>query len=205
MPTIPVPDTVAVHIRGSADGQFTENILFYEQSGGYTSSVLEALAEAIAPIIISDWVPLLSGDWVGREVYVKDLASGSSLQWTDGSIFGYTGSATGGALPNNATIAVARKTGLAGRSYMGRIFWQSLATSQQAAVNTLLATVGSDIIDAVVAVDNAAVALGWQPVVVSLYTGGVARAAGVTTPITAWLLTNLTLDSRRRRLPGRGM
>lgn len=205
MPTVPVPNTAAVHVRGSTDGQFTENILFYEFGATITDGDLTALVNAIAAVVLSEWVPLLSSEWVGREVYARDLTSGSGLEATDNSIFGEVGAALGGGLPNNATIAIARKSGLAGRSFRGRIFWQALSTAQQATANTLNSAVGLDIIDAINAADAAALILDWTPVIVSLFSGGSPRVSGVTTPITSWGLTNLVLDSRQRRLPGRGM
>jgi len=205
MASVPVANTAAVHVRGSVDGQFTENLLFYKFIDVITDGDLTSLVNAVAAVVLSDWVPLLSGEWVGREVYARDLTSGSGLEATDTSIFGEVGTASGGGLPNNATIALARKTGLAGRSNRGRVFWQALATSQQATANTLNSTVGLNIIDALEAADAAAIILDWTPVVVSLFTGGAPRVAGVATPITSWSLTNLVLDSRQRRLPGRGM
>ena len=205
MPAIPTPNTAEVHVRGATDGQFTENTFFYEFGGTITDGDLTALVQAIAPLIISEWLPLLSAAWVGREVYARDLTSGSGLEATDTSIFGETGTATGPAYPNNSTIAVARKSGLAGRSFRGRIFWQAIAASQVGTANLLNSAVGLDIIDAINAVDAAALILDWTPVIVSYFTGGTPRAAGVTTPITSWSLTNLVLDGQRRRLPGRGM
>lgn len=205
MASVPVANTAAVHVRGATDGQFTENILFYEFGSAITDGDLTALVQAVAAVVLSDWVPLLSGEWVGREVYGRDLTSGSGIEATDTSIFGVAGTASGGGLPNNATIALARKSGLAGRSFRGRVFWQALATSQQSTANTLNSAVGLDIIDALNAADAAAVLLDWTPVIVSLFSGGSPRVAGVTTPITSWSLTNLVLDSRQRRLPGRGM
>jgi len=205
MASIPVANTAEVHIRGSHDGQFTENTFFYELGEAITDAALTALVNAISDVILSDWIPLLSGNWVGREVYARDLTSGSGLEATDTSIFGENGGVSSPDLPNNATIAIARKSGLAGRSFRGRIFWQALSAAQVTTANNLSSAVGLDIIDAINAVDAAAVLLDWTPVIVSFFTGGAPRVAGVTTPITSWSLTNLVLDGQRRRLPGRGM
>jgi hypothetical protein len=205
MASVPVDKVAEVHVRGSVGGQFTENTLYYEFASAITQALLDALVEAVTDVVISEWLPLLSGDWVGREVFARDLTSGSGLQSTFTDLFGEVGTASGGGLPGNVTLAIARKTALAGRSFAGRIFWQALATSQQSAVNTISSVAAAAIRDAVLAVDAAAVGLDWQPVVVSLFSGGAPRVAGVTTPITAWALTNLVIDSRRRRLPGRGI
>jgi hypothetical protein len=45
---------------------------------------------------------------------------------------------------------------------------------------------------------------GWRWVVLSRYTAGAPRAAGVAFAVTRALFTDLTVDSQRRRLPGRG-
>ena len=205
MPSVPVPNTAEVHIRGAHDGQFVENTFYYEFGSTITDGDLTQLAIDIAAVVISDWLPLLSSNWVGREVYARDLTSGSGLEATDTSIFGEVGTSTGPDLPNNATIAIARKSGLAGRSFRGRVFWQALTASMVTTANNLNSAVGLDIIDAINAVDAAAILLDWTPVIVSLFTGGAPRVSGVTTPITSWSLTNLVLDGQRRRLPGRGL
>jgi len=205
MPSIPTANTAALHVRGSVDGQFTENILYYEFASAIASGDLASLAIATAALVISEWLPLLSTEWMGREVYVEDLTSGSGLQYTDTSILGEVGTSAGQAYPNNSSLAIARKTGLAGRSFMGRIFWQTIDASLLSSVNTVSSAKAADIIDAIQAIDAAAVLLDWTPVVVSLFSLGAPRVAGVTTPITTWTVTNLVLDSRQRRLPGRGM
>jgi hypothetical protein len=178
--------------------------LFYEFASAITQALLDALVHAIATYVAANWFGQLPPDYVGTEVYAKDLTAGSGLQSSDGAIFGIAGTASGTPLPNNDTIAVARKSGLAGRSFNGRIYWPGLTDAQRTGVNALSTGTANAIRTLLINTDLAAVALEWTPVIVSLFADHAHRAAGVTTPITQWIFADLTLDSRRRRLPGRG-
>jgi len=205
MATPATPNTAAVHVRGTLDGQQTENTFFYELAAGITQVLLDELVGAIVTEVISEWLPQLPTTWIGREVFAEDLTASSGLQSYATDIFGEPGSLGGTPLPNHVTIALARKSALQGRSFRGRVYWQGLSTASLAAsINTISTTFATAVLNAIAAIDNAAIALDWQPVIVSYYSLGTTRATGLTTPIVLWQTTDLTIDSRRRRLPGRG-
>jgi len=104
--------------------------------------------------------------------------------------------------PNNCTFAVQWRTALSGRSYRGRTFHIGLTTTKYSA-NLLTVPNQSTFVAAygalITAVDNA----GYTLVVVSRYHNGTQRPSGVFTAITSCYVDR-TLDSQRRRLPGRG-
>jgi len=205
MPTVPTPNTACVHVRGTNDGQQTENTFFYELAGAVTQAALDALVVAISNAVVSEWIPLMPPGWSGRQIYAEDLTSGSGLQAFDNTIFGMPGEFDSDTLPNNDTLSIARKSALAGRSFRGRIYWQAMSSGYLVSQNRVASSAAISILNAIAALDEAAVLLDWTPVIVSLFSLGAPRAAGVTTPITAWQVVDTILDSRRRRLPGRGV
>lgn len=203
MPFQPVPNVVQVNVRGTFQGSQTENTFYYQYVGTMTQERLDDLTDAIDSAVRDNWLPLLSSGWTGREIYARDLSSEVGVQSTDITIGGLTGAVTGDTLPNYATIAIARRSGLTGRSARGRIFWQGLAESQTLN-NSIVSTVAANIIDAIQEVDLAALALEFVPVIVSRYTAGTLRLEPLVLELAQWLITDLLLDTRRSRKPGNG-
>lgn len=107
------------------------------------------------------------------------------------------------ALPNSVTVAVRWNTNFRGRSYKGRTFHLGLTetqvtgnllgTSQQ----TILTTAYGELM--AIPTDVGPAIMG----VASYYYHGVQRTTGVITPVTS-VFIDRTIDSQRRRLPGRG-
>lgn len=197
-----VPDTASVELRMSQNGKNIE-MTFYQTNGGVIDEdALSALASTYA-----DWYAefasiQMSSAVVGREVYARSLETEIAPQFTDLSILGVAGAGSGTPLPNNNAIAIKRVSGLTGRSSRGRVFYPGLASTNlqanenfvtQEHVNAILTNMGE--------LQNAVVALGWTPVILSRYNNGSKRATGVTFPIFGWSVSDLRVDSRRSRLP----
>jgi len=197
----PVPDTVGVEIRGTLLGQQVENTLYYKYVSPPDEAELADLAEVVADTFIAEWLPLLPAGWIGREVYVRDLSAPITVQATDISILGLAGGQGGETAPSYVTIAVARRSGLTGRSARGRIFWMGLSEVQ---LQGNLVFAGGDIVDAVEAMDAAVTTAGYAPVIVSRKQNNVVLANAITYPLTQWLLVDLDLDTRRSRKAGSG-
>jgi hypothetical protein len=203
MPFIPVTNVAAVHIRGILDGQMTENVLYYKFPTQPDAGDLQALVDAIALQITADWFPLLPAEWTAREVYAEDLTEKPGAQAVNTTVAGDTGLYTTPVLPNNVTFALQRSSGMTGRSARGRIYWQGLA-EETTVGNTVTTAFANAVVEAIEGTDAAAAALTWIPVIVSLYENLLPRSAGVTFDILNWKWVDRTIDSMRRRLPGRG-
>lgn len=205
MPFVPVPNTVEVVPQFLYDLQRCANVHHVEKGSAWTTSDMELVAAAyrdwwdtnirtaFAPTTLS----LVS-------VIVRDLTTQSSpaLEFTVGMPLVGTVAA---ALPNHVTLAVKWITALRGRSFRGRTYHVGLAEGHvlnnqlgAAFVNPLLAAYDAlrDALETAVG--------GLVFVVVSKFANGVPRATGVTTPIIGTGL-DTTVDSQRRRLPGRGV
>jgi len=109
------------------------------------------------------------------------------------------------ALPNHVTVATTHRTALRGKSFRGRSFWIGLAESQVTANTVASGTVSSIGIfwENARLLDSSPTADFWRQVVLSYVSNGAVRATPVATPVTSFS-TNPTIDSQRRRLPGRG-
>jgi len=105
-------------------------------------------------------------------------------------------------MPSNVTVAVKWTTGLRGRSYRGRTY--HIGTPRAEIEGNLIATdYRGDLVQAYGTLINRFTQTGGQMVVASRQNNGVIRTTGVSTPITAVSVEH-TVDSQRRRLPGRG-
>jgi hypothetical protein len=126
------------------------------------------------------------------------------LQASNSTHTGDTGTAGGNPQPNNVTFALARKSGLRGRSFNGRVYWPGISSGQISANNILSAVVAAAMVAALQTLDDGVTALDAIAVIVSWQHDHVTVTEGVVSEIVDWLFTDTTLDSRRRRLPGRG-
>jgi len=205
MGSIPTPNTVCAHVRGTNAGQYVENTFYYEFGSAPAQGDIDSLAVALGGAVLANWLPILPSSYVGREVFVEDLTDGSALMAIDTQIFGEPGTYASDPLPNNVSLSIARKSTLSGRNNRGRIFWPAIAAGYLASQNVVDSATATSILTAIASLDSEATDLDWTPVIVSLFLDGVARAAGVTVPISIWQVVDLVLDSRQRRLPGRGV
>lgn len=205
MPFIPVPDCVQVKIEGSLDGQMTINDLYFRSTIGPRSAAdVIALNNAVASWYGTDIALNLNVAWLGRKTTARGLTNANAFQ-AESSLLGVDGAVTGEAMPNNVTMAVKFATGLSGRSYHGRNYVPGLSDTIVDGNNidpdwaALIVTGYSNLI-----FPTAAIPSGWIWVVVSKFANNEPRTEGIFTEVIAVSVTDLTVDSMRTRLPGRG-
>jgi len=110
------------------------------------------------------------------------------------------GTQTGERLGSKTTVAVAFKTGLTGRSTRGRAFMCGLVETQ-VLEEALTNAYAEALIDAWEGLKTTLDAEEvFDHVVLSRFGGGVKRAEGLTTKVTSYILTDLVLDTRRKRI-----
>lgn len=204
---IPAPNVAQVEIRGTLDGQPVENVLYFlKKAPPVTPATLGTLAMQVGQWWIANALPWLPVTYLFREIYATDLstATSSASTWPADNNPG-TRNPSGGVLPNSNTLCISFRTNQRGRSARGRNYWAGLSKSditnntasmtlQQGIVGVyeaLLTLVGDDTIN-------------WYWVVLSRFTNGAPRPQGLTNTITNVLIVDSTVDSQRRRLPGRG-
>lgn len=185
------------------DGQRVMNTHHFYDGTGWDAGKLNNLAEGVYQWWHNDVRGQVSNTVQLTGVIATDLTPGSGLQAAKTTGLPEFGGKNSPALPNNVTLAVKKATGFAGRSFHGRTFFIGL-TEDAVTGNTVDPTLVGTL---VTAFDHLKEPLGpLIPVdlcVLSLVADGVERPDGICTPVTG-ISVDSTVDSQRRRLPGRG-
>lgn len=204
MPFVSALGTAKVELRYQIDGQRIENLLYFYLGANPTDGDFEALGEALLVWYEDTLAPTLTTAIALHEVFITDLSSSTgpvfSLTPAEGAIRGVRSVTS---LPSGNALCVSFRTNGRGRSARGRnyvaglgisdtnesIFLPSPAENVRSAYSALLSTgvVGTAV---------------WS--VVSTIHAKAPREAALVQPITGAVLTDLAIDSQRRRLPGRG-
>lgn len=210
MAFVPVPNTIQVEALFLLDGQRIENTLYFERTGGWNVTQISEWLEQVQTIIQEELLPLLSSSIQFIELVARLLDAASSIGFSLPINPPINGGLGVESMPNNVSYTVSFKTGLTGRSFRGRNYISGLGVDSVAS-NTIAAATRTGLLeyfDVLLAAANAN-ATPW--VVVSRYSGidpdtgkPIPRVTGVTTPVTSVTTYDLTVDSQRRRLPGRG-
>lgn len=199
----PVIGTAEVDIRGTLNGQLVENTIFLHVGDAWTPELLASAASIVRDWWFASIMPALPTAYVFREVFVKDLTTAAGLEASDAIGFGIQGTDSRAVLPGNATLAVSFRTGLAGRSFRGRNFVPGMTVGDVEG-NTVTTGFAGEMSSGYAGLLTALVDSDFTWVVVSRVTEGAIRATGLTTPVIAVAITDLLVDSMRRRLTGRG-
>jgi len=203
MPFVPFDNVIKIEGVYSWAGQVVENVHYYLVDETPNEDTARSLALAYrtwfftyGPSITSNTAILTSVKWT----IMEDENAPAGEYTTELPI---TGGRSSPSMPNNVTVAVKWLTAYRGRSFRGRTFHIGL-TDDTANGSTLLVnfaqnllTAYEDLIELTVDVGPAIMA------VASRYSHGVLRERGIATPVINAAI-DPTIDSQRRRLPGRG-
>jgi hypothetical protein len=204
MAFVPVPDTVMVEAIYEWDGQIVENTMYFERLAGATAEAdITGLLNIVLDTITTELLPLLAS-----AIKIVRLV-GTLLDAVDAIAVTLTvsppivGGDAAESMPNNVTYCVSFITAQRGRSFRGRNYVPGL-TIASVNGNTISSTFRTGLLAFYSELKAAAIADEWEMVVVSRFSNGEERGTGVTTPINAFTTFDATVDSQRRRLPGRG-
>lgn len=194
------PNTAQAAIRFLEDGVPIENTLDFEFSGAYTGADLTALCDAVDAWVVTSYLPTCGERTVYQGTFVKGLTNAVDYTASNTSSAGTAGGA-GYSEPNNVTKAFAFQSGMSGRNSRGRMFHAGLPNGALSDPNHITQGWVDDVVDALELLKLAIEALDWVWVIVSRYLDGAKRAVAVNYNVTTFLVTNLTTDSARGRLP----
>jgi hypothetical protein len=210
MPFIPVPNGVKIVMNITKANQKCANVFYVTVSATVTDTLLDTIGAAVKSWWVANVLPSMTPDVTLNSITVTDVsvAGGLGIEYTTG--LPITGTNSGGILPNNVTLAVKLTTGFAGRSNRGRQYLIGLPandlTSDGQHISTATASAIKGWYDSLI---SDMVTAGAVLVIASLYHGvdslhkPIPRTTGVTHPV-AGVSVDTTMDSQRRRLPGRG-
>jgi hypothetical protein len=200
---IPTPGTVKLEIRQELDGQKIENTLWFHTGGTVDSGSMAALATAVRNWWNGQVRTLLTVSLITREVYVTSQESNSAPTYSTVANLPSTGAVNAIPTPNQCALVISFRTAARGRGARGRNYVAGLPQStlnsndyDTSTVNALQTAYNSLI--------GVAADAGWEWVVVSHYDNKVPRIAGLGRPVISALCVDPTVDSQRRRAPGRG-
>lgn len=202
MPVFDVPGLMRLEMHYLFQGEHCMNTFWIKSNINETSPLLEQeLAGTFKNWFNTEVRPLSSNTLVLYEIVVKELRpDGIAVLYTDG--LPITGAKSEEALPNNVALAVHWGTGLVGRSRHGRTFHMGLCIDQVTSNHCDVASAIQTVYDNLrTALDN--ITLNVEFSVVSFVVSKEWRRDPLVTPISG-VAVESTLDSQRRRLPGRG-
>jgi hypothetical protein len=209
MPFVPVPNTVMVEAIYEWDGQRVENTFYFERLSEPTLEEVTLFLEGINTIIQTELLPLLSNAIQLVELVATLLTTAESFSVSKTISPPVTGGVVGESVPSNVSYVITFKTALRGRANRGRNYVPGLPNAA-VDTNTIVAGTRTGLLDFYTTLRAGASEGGWSMVVVSRYSGvdaqgkPIPRLVGQTTPISSFVTFDSTVDSQRRRLPGRG-
>lgn len=198
-----VPLTIQCDIIFLLFGQRVENVVHVEVPGGIDAAVIADTANEVGAWVLDTYLPLLSASVVFLNVEAKNL------NIVDGgvAIFNAPPGSVGGigspGEPGNVSYTISLRTAQSGRSFRGRKYVPGIPASKRTE-NTIDATWSGQLVAAFNDLIAVLQALDKFLVVVSRVADGVERAIGVATHVETAQVTDLFIDSQRRRLTGRG-
>lgn len=203
MPFISVPNTIQANLRLTWQGQEVENVFHFLAPGAVTPADLAAVAEGVEDWWVTNMPIMVNADCVYREVYAVDLTTQTGGVFTASGGSGTPGTASSPSLPNHCTIAVSFRTAFRGRSYRGRAYHIGLTEAQ---------VTGNAVVPSIITLLNSTYSLllntanfgGCALAIASRRLNNAPRVIGVATEVIDVVLADDTVDSQRRRLPGRG-
>lgn len=201
MAAIYTPATIKVVLNFSVNGQPVANVLHVRTVGAVAVTPTDVQAAATT---FSNWVVanLQNSQGTGIQlidVTATDISGPGGAQFITQPGTPEYGQVASPSLPNNVAFVIKFTTGLSGRSYRGRFYFCGL-TESQVGGNLINQADADNIVGAFNALPTALAAVDLEHVVVSTFTNGAPRAAGVATPITTYSYTDLVVDTQRKRL-----
>lgn len=189
----------------SAGQRCQNNLTFSHATTGWTAPELTALAQAVQNWWVGEMAALTANSVSLIQIDATDLSDQFGPKITlpvTPPQFGTVGSELE---PNNATFCTTFVTGFRGRAFRGRNFLVGLA-AQWVTESTVLNAFATSLRNAYSELLGATyLPAGVDWVLVTRVVNGVVQMpTALKSPITGAVHADLTVDSQRRRLPGRG-
>lgn len=201
MAFIPCPDCASAAIKFDVNGQLCYNVLNFIRLSGYDQDNINELADAVDGWVGASYLAGVTSEVAYVETYVRGLSAATDLTALANANAGAGDLGTTEALPANVTWAVKFSTGLTGRSNRGRAYWIGLPVSALDANENFVAVASADAIIALwEALPTALAASQWDHVVLSKFTNGSPRTAGVARKVTAYSYVDRKIDTLGRRI-----
>jgi hypothetical protein len=199
---VPIPNTLKVALEAVEQGQVVVNTFYVNRDTAWTAEDALIVAADVYSWWLTSIAPLQHSGLTVTRVTATDQTTQHSfgVEYIPGSVV--YGSVATAPMPNNVALAVKWITALRGRSYRGRTYHTGIAR-EQVTGNSINDGVKASLLTAYKALLTHFTDPDAKLVVASRQLDKQIRNVGVCTPITSASI-DFTLDSQRRRLPGRG-
>lgn len=203
MAFIPATNTIKAEMRFTYQLQACENVIHFKKG----SPVEEADFDVIGNNIVTAWdaniKPAMGSDLSLDSIKFTDLTSetGPTKVYTSGLPSAGT-MVSFHSLPSNVTVVASLKSIKRGRSYQGRFYHIGLDETHVDG-NYVNLPMRATILLFLETVMGESAVEGYDLSIVSYYHNNAPRISAEVTPV-ATIFVGGTLDSQRRRLPGRG-
>lgn len=197
---IPVPNVAQVDMIYTQDNQPVENVYHYQFAAPPTALDLNNLIDSLKTWETDHGAGLRSDDVALVRIKARDLTTVDGIGVDRQIVPAIVGTNVAGAMPNNVTLAMTWRTGLAGRSFRGRTYHIGLVKGTLTAPNQVSNAGQASLIAAYTLLLDVDPAGSPPLVVVSRRHANADRLVGIATPVTA-CTTDGFVDSQRRRLP----
>lgn len=176
--------------------------LDFQTAAAVTLTDLLDLGAGIASWFDVTMQPLMTAGFTLNRVKLRDMSSENSFVTDWVGILPLTGTLAGNSMPSSVAWCLKKQTGLAGRSFRGRIYHMGMGEAEVSG-NFVDGTYAANVEDAwnTLLTDMQETGNGFDMVVVSYRTNGAPRTAGLATDVTSIVSVDLRVDTQRRRLP----
>lgn len=203
MPTAYRPTTIRAELRGTYLGEEVLNGLWFENStGGPVGTALVAVAVMLRAWWQTNLLPIISNQYVLREIYVADWASATGPTFTSTTSLPASGGNANDPVPGNVAACVTFRSDGRGRSSRGRNFVAG-ATENVTAGNQFTGPFVTALQGAYATLISDANGIAIPQIVYSQFSNNNVRPVGVASNVVA-ASVDPNIDSMRRRLAGRG-
>lgn len=203
MAFVPAARTLQVEVRCLLDDQRIENTLYFRTDAAPVLADLTTVGGAIQTWFVGSLLPFLSVNLTLREVYVTDISSETGPTTTITPLTPEAGGSDAESMPGNVSACVSFRTNARGRSGRGRNYVPGIPDNK-VTINTLDSSFADQLVTAYAELLSPETNGGTEWVVVSRRHNNADRVAALVQPIVNVLMTDNTVDSQRKRLPGRG-
>lgn len=205
MPQLPPANNVLrVVPHFTYNGEHCANVLHYIASGERTPASLTAIGQKYLDVWRNNFRGNVPGDVTLNRVEVSDLSANGVASVDVGGSASDVGMLGQPAMPNNVTCVASLRTALRGRSYRGRVYHIGIGEGDVTG-NMVLATRRANLeagYAALRVLESTNPPITATLCVLSYFSGGTLRGTPLATPVTTVSMDG-TVDTQRRRLPGR--
>lgn len=201
MPFVPVPGCARVTLDFiSASGDDAANVFHVQDDDELFATYARCLvcANVIETWATTWWDAIASSAWSLDLITVRAMNMEEDVVAT--KVSAATGAVVQDALPSQVTLAISFRTGMTGRSNMGRLFHVGLRQNQTSGSYLDPGEVTA-IIECYIELRDALAAAQFQLVIASFQEDGILKDPATVRAVTDIILTDTILDSQDRRTP----